>query len=123
MQASFLHESSRLDDRNGDFGQNLSNDMHARNATNFGLRLHVDTVGDDLKSDALDVVWNHVVPSGHGSGGSAGFEEGLAGPWARAVDDAVIFAGSLNNLNDVGKDGGVHVNGFQGFLHSDDLLW
>ena len=44
MRASNTHESRGLNDRNGYFGENLSNDVHTGDASNFGFRLHVDTV-------------------------------------------------------------------------------
>ena len=62
MPASKTHASSGLNHGYGNLGEDLSDDVHARDAANLGLWLHVDSVRDDLEGDALDVVGDDVVP-------------------------------------------------------------
>ena len=48
MQPPKAQASSGLNDGNGNFGEDLSHDVHAGDASNLGLRLHVDSVRNDL---------------------------------------------------------------------------
>ena len=115
MQALQGVPSCRLDNWNRNLRKDLANDMHTGDSTDFCFRLHVDSVGDDLQGNALDVIGDDIVSPSDSSSGTPGLEQRLTCTRRGTVDDAMVFSGTLNDFNDVRKDGRVDMNGLKAF--------